>query len=319
MRALVALVVSVGCGFTPSAAPGDGSGSACSSACVGSDLNDCAGGSVACPLGCLAGETRCETPTPSNGVTADDLGTGDLAISKDATMDTATGAIVEDVSGIVLRAAGAGNSTEGLLLTLLGTDRAVLGVQNVKIFDGATLRVAGPRALIVFAAHDIVVEGVLDVSAGLVACSAPNQTQCGGPDAGNGGGPTTDGSGCAPGKAGSTLSGDETGGGGGGFATSGAAGGNGGNPGGLGGSGTCSVPNLIRLPEVPAAAAEASEVLAAVAAGPSTHCARTRDRAHRAGSRAMIKANGAGGRGGVFSVGGGAAGSGGAILLKLNS
>ena len=315
MRFLVALGFVAGCGFSPSA-KSDGQ-TQCQSGCQGSALVDCdTGMSTTCALGCTS--DRCASLVPSNGATTGDTGTGDLAIVHDSTLDTSNGAITEDGTGTVIRAAGEGESANGLNLRLAGTDRAIVGAKDFTIANGATLHVVGPRALIVVASHDIDIQGVLDASAGLSSCALTNVGQCGGPAGGNGGSPSSDGSGCAPGASGSHNSGDETGGGGGGFGGAGANGGNGNNPGGAGGTGTCSSAAIVPIIGGSGGGGGSSGGVGGGGGGALQLTALDSIIIHNppSGVRAQIRANGAGGTGGVFSVGGGGAGSGGAILLE---
>jgi hypothetical protein len=310
----------------PDVAPDASCRSTCQDATM---LLDCATGQPkTCPLGCHADVDgdRCAEPVPSNGAGTSDLQgvTGDLIITHDAVLETATGGIVETGSGNVIRTAGVGVSPEGLAFTLLGADRGVIGARRMVVANGATLAVAGPRVAIILTAGDITIEGIVDASGGRVSCTAGTLLQCPGAGGGRGGDSTQDGSGCSPGKKGNSGGGDKTGGGGGGYGTP--AGGNGGmggdgNAGGAGGSGNCSVQKLD-----PIAAGSGGGGGGGGGAGGGgggaiqlTALGNLVVRTPMGGSRAGIKANGAGGQHGGSSSGGGGGGSSGGILLEGQS
>jgi hypothetical protein len=327
MRWLVALLVA-GCRFAPGAGPQsdgntpDASDAACRSTCHDTaTLDDCTTGQpLSCPLGCLteADGDRCAVPKPSNGAAIDQVGPSDLAITADATLETATGGITSDTGGTIIRTPGVGLSPEGFRLTLVGDDIAVLGVRGMTIASAARLRVIGPRVVIVLASTDITIEGTLDGSGGIGACSAGANTQCGGPGGGNGGAMDADGTGCSAGKAGFDGTGDETGGGGGGYGLP--AGGNGGagnNPGGAGGAGDCSVQSLDPIAGGSGGGGGGAGGAGGGGGGAIQLTALGHLVVHTTGAAtASVRANGAGGLHATGSGGGGGGGSAGAILLE---
>jgi hypothetical protein len=182
--------------------------------CTGTTLTRCEGGasvSEPCPLGCADG-ARCLEMLPSNiapGLLAE--GTRDLTITTMAGFDTGECSAMTAASRIERQGDG--------------SEVCVLLVRDVRIAREASLRITGPRPLVVAASGEVVIEGLLDVSARGVER---------GPGGGLGGVPARpDGQGPAGGRGGQFQEVYPDGGGGGGGACG--AGGDGGAGGGADG------------------------------------------------------------------------------------
>jgi hypothetical protein len=113
----------------------------------------------------------------------------------------------------------------------------VLAVDSLTIEDGARLWVYGSRALLVLSRNDVIIQGQIDLTAGVCPDAVTTGAHCPGPGGGFGSTSTTFPTGCGPGGDGEESGGNETGGGGGGFGTVGAQGANGPNAGEDGGTG----------------------------------------------------------------------------------
>jgi hypothetical protein len=188
--------------------------------CSGTTLTRCEDGvaiSETCPLGC-ADATRCAEMVPSNiepGLLAE--GTRDLSVTTMAVFDTMACMAMSVGSRVV---------TQGD-----GSEVCVLVVRDLRIAPEASLRVTGTRPLVIAASGEVVIDGLLDVSARGIER---------GPGGGAGGLPARpDGQGPAGGTRGQ-LEGtypDGGGGGGGGCGDGGDGGSGGGADGGEGGAG----------------------------------------------------------------------------------
>lgn len=188
--------------------------------CSGTTLTRCEGGVAipeTCPLGC-ADATRCAEMVPSNiepGLLSE--GTRDLSITTVAVFDTSECAAMSVSSRVVRQ--GDGSEVCALIL------------RDLRIAPEASLRITGTRPLVIAAAGEVTIDGLLDVSARGIER---------GPGGGAGGIPARpDGQGPAGGRRGEfegTYS--DGGGGGGGGCGDGGRGGSGGDAdGGEGGAG----------------------------------------------------------------------------------
>lgn len=196
--------------------------------CVDDALRTCLGTgatvTVPCPLGCSPTVAdRCARIAPSN-VSADlfrDAAT-DVLLARDERVDTAGSCTVPS-----------GAATVETLPD--GSEVCVWSIGGLTVSSGVTVRVGGPRPLIVLAHGDVRIAGDIDVSAYGVEP---------GPGGGRGGDSGPNGTGRSPGAQG-TRSGsyEEGGGGGGGLCGAGGDGGRGGSGGshGVGGAGGASV------------------------------------------------------------------------------
>ncbi len=222
--------------------------------CVGGDvLQSCVNGQLdeqSCAFGCLdAPAAHCGVPVLSNGL--------DLAWLDGADADVVVAAgetwVFETSSGVVSKCGAGGEAAGNVHTAAVGIQQGLnfqvraaptpadlaIGAwafDSLRIEAGGTLRLVGavPGALVV--RDDARIEGVLDASAGVAACSIaaacgmPSLRSCGGPGGGDGGAHDQDGFG--PGKGHGGTSGgigvDEIGAGGAGFGAAGGA--SGGDP-----------------------------------------------------------------------------------------
>ncbi len=158
----------------------------------------------------------------SNGASSEDLGdVVDFELSEDATLFSDTGRI-ETLAGVELRPVGDGN-IGGIFVDVRTSMPTIVGFNQFVVPTDRTLRVVGTAPLVLASRTNIIVNGVIDASAGRCLDGSVDRG-CGGPGGGTGGTVATAATGCAPGGSGS-ASGD-TGGGGAGFGGDGGSGGN---------------------------------------------------------------------------------------------
>lgn len=259
-------------GPRPDADPLAPDASSCEPGCTASgDYRSCPGGSEQIedcgdgPLACTETPTpHCPTIVPSNEPdwemhlamvpTSADLVVEAGAFATDHwEIFTDNGEIYDAINGAEIRAAGTGVDAEtGIGFFPREDGVGVFVVDSLTIEDGAKLWVYGARALLILSRGDVVLNGQIDVTAGVCPDGGAVDARCPGPGGSYGSnGETTTGFGCGGGGNGEDDGGNETGGGGGGFGTVGAQGANGPNvddPGGTGGVvTTCPTPDLVPL------------------------------------------------------------------------
>jgi hypothetical protein len=196
---------------------------ACTPGCQADQLTTCTGPTTTCALGCsTTGNAHCIAPTPSNGVDPASAAplNGTTTIAANTTFDVDTGAI----TGGLTRAAGPG--TDGgigyVQAPAFGAGGAPLGIfvfHNLTVQAAATVRFTGTRAAVLLVGDAAKIAGVLDVSAGQGARTAP------GPGGGAGGTDSAPAKGCGAGVAGKKSGTVDSGGGAGGGGQTGAPGG----------------------------------------------------------------------------------------------
>jgi hypothetical protein len=163
----------------PDAAPPPDA-AACVVTCAGDDLV-CGDSSQTCALGCLeADDARCGTLAPSNGVDWSLAGAAALAVTGTVRIDSGTGEIRDDTNSSVVRPPGVG-TINGISYTVVG-GIAVIGVRELTVGSGATLRLEGTSRLALLVDGDAVIEGLVDASGG-----CPSMPSCPGPGGGRGG------------------------------------------------------------------------------------------------------------------------------------
>jgi hypothetical protein len=317
-------------------------------------IRDCSMGSPGeprgCNLGCVmtgSGDDHCATQIVSNDPLADAhvIGvpaTADLivdAIADDPPMSfythweifTDTGQIFDANTDTTWRAAGTGvDALTGVAYYDALPGIGVFVFDSVAIEEGARLWVYGSRALLIISLGDVVVNGVIDVTAGVSPDGTTVSMHYPGPGGFAGGVGSGDSDGCAGGGHGDEGSGastDETGGGGGALAVgrNGAPGGDGaGELGGAGGVPGASCPSATVVPLEGGSGGGAGGGTSSsggmggggggavqITSFTSIDVAMSSPSA-----QAGVWAGGQGGQAGGSSNGGGGGGSGGAILLE---
>lgn len=330
----VAAAACAGGSGSPDAAPtSDGGG--CVPGCFeGTAVRTCVPVEITtpCPLGCDQGAPACRALVPSNGadraqltdVTADLL----IPVGQGARLNTDTGRLVNDSE--VLREAGEG-VVNGIGFYVIDDFVAVLAVQSFTLEADAVMEAQGVRAIILLSAGDVVIQGLVNVSAENPGRDGKQATVVSGPGGGNGSVPSLGlvAEGCAPGADGRGVDGvgDETGGGGGGMGGSGAPGGVGadGTPAGAGGvvdTAECPSSALVPLRGGSGGGAggvdtgEGSDGGGGGGAIQITSFTRIRVIGSPGQFIDGILANGGGGGAGDSTAGGGGGGAGGGILLE---
>ncbi|WP_428267598.1 hypothetical protein [Haliangium sp.] len=313
-------------------------GPVCVPGCADGVLRTCAPETeVPCDLGCNAGGFACRTLVPSNGAVAAQLDgvTASIQVPADGLVliSSDTGLILDGDTNEV-RPAGEG-VLGGIGFYDGGQGTAVVAVDELIIGRNGFLSAVGSNALIILSAGDVIIEGLVDVSA--VAClDDVNQelSRCGGVGGGDGALVSTeDAGGCAAGGNGNGAAdptpGDETGGGGGGLGGNGAPGGTAGDstaPG-AGGDVTAACPGSDLRPLRGGSGGGAGGISNAEGEGGGAGGGgggalqiTSLSRIAVVGSPGQfvqgILASGGGGGAGVFTTGGGGGGSGGGILLE---
>jgi hypothetical protein len=298
-------------------------------------LDTCAVGQppTECLLGCQvvdAAGDHCRVLDPSNGISVDQLNgvTAALVVPPDTVFVASTDSGEIRHGATIVRAAGP-NVVSGIGFYIVGGE-GIFAVKSLEVGNKGTLVGVGGNALGLLSAGDVVVHGIIDVSAGCRDANgaATDDVSCGGP--GGGDGATSQpsiASGCAPGADGAsnTGPGPETGGGGGGFQDNGAPGGNAtptaGGAGGVTGP-SCSPEALAPMKGGSGGGQGGGEMAlfggqgggggGGVQISSLTQITIEKD----SGDVGMILAAGGGGAGGGASFGGGGGGSGGAILIE---
>lgn len=327
---LILLGVPVACRFDPSGTAddggtaGDGSDAvattdaeACVSRCVRPDeIIDCGSATqqpTMCEFGCVETPVpHCRAILPSNGL--DDA----LLVGAEARIEVLAGEVlaIDPDSGemrlgeAVIRLPG--NGVQSGVVYQRGPPYHVFGLRSLAVNVGGTVRIKSDEQtspLVLYAADYVVIDGLLDVSAGCL----DGRDRCGGPGGGIGGvRDATGATGCGPGGRGGGGGANDVGGGGGGFGSIGGAGGaspprDGGTAGPV-----CGTADLVPL--IGGSGGGRGGFGQGDGGGGGGAVQITARASIRVGG--AIDAGGGGGRGGGALAGGGGGGAGGGVLLE---
>jgi hypothetical protein len=232
----IVLAVLAGCrqlfGFNdlPVDAGGDAMADADPSCSCANDLLHCASGDQHCYAGCDPVAPRCLDVVPSNGVPVSVTTETDvITIGATATFDTDTG----EVTGAVIRAPvqGVASGISYTQMSATGVAVGVFGFSQLDVAPSGVIRIVGSRPAVFVVATAATIDGLIDGTGGVAACTTTQRTPvCAGPGGGDGAAGLARGMGCGGGAHGLSDpfvggTGADSGGGGGGGGGSGANGG----------------------------------------------------------------------------------------------